>query len=136
MSTEDTKIKIEKFQGDNYALWKFKMEMLLTEKELWACATEEGMPPAGDQHRGNWDKKAQRARALICLSLANEQLGKVMKCTTPKQVLAVLDGEYQSTAAANKILLKKRLFRFKMLDDAQVEISLSDCVSESENVCF
>ena len=117
---DETKFKVEKFQGDNYALWKFKIEMLLTEKDLWACATEEGMPPIGEQTRVAWDKKSQCARALICFSLANEQLGKVIKCATPKEVLAVLDGEFQSKAVANKILLKKKLFKFKILDDVVI----------------
>ena len=75
---------------------------------------------AANQTRGAWDKKAQHVRAIICLSLTNKQLGKVMKWTTLKQVLAVLDGEYQSIAPANKILLKKNLFKFKMLDDVVI----------------
>jgi hypothetical protein len=26
---------VEKFNGDNFSLWKFKMEMVLSSKELW-----------------------------------------------------------------------------------------------------
>ena len=34
-STNDNLPMIEKFNGDNFGLWKFKMEMVLAAKDLW-----------------------------------------------------------------------------------------------------
>ena len=39
---------IEKFNGENFSLWKFKMEMILVEKDLWEIVEGTKGPPSFD----------------------------------------------------------------------------------------
>ena len=41
-----SRIEIEKFNGQNFELWKLKMEDLLVDKEQWA-AVDPGTKPTG-----------------------------------------------------------------------------------------
>jgi hypothetical protein len=45
------RIKIEKFNGKNFELWKLKMEDLLVDKEQW-IAMDPGTPPTSTQPTG------------------------------------------------------------------------------------
>ena len=38
----------EKFDGKNFHLWKFKMQMILEDKDLWSIVCGEEVEPAGD----------------------------------------------------------------------------------------
>ncbi len=72
----------EKFKGEGYALWKFKMELFLREKELWEVAQGMGKPVSVDAASAAalaaWEVKATKAKTAICLALADNQLIKVM----------------------------------------------------------
>ena len=38
---------IDKFNGENFTLWKFKMEMIFAEKDLWEIVeSTEAAPPS------------------------------------------------------------------------------------------
>jgi hypothetical protein len=39
---------IDKFKGDNFNLWKFKMEMVLESMDLWEIVEESEEPPSSD----------------------------------------------------------------------------------------
>lgn len=41
----DDLVRIDKFDGKNFHLWKFKMQMVLEDKDLWGIVSgEEGQP--------------------------------------------------------------------------------------------
>jgi len=39
---------IDKFNGENFGLWKFRMEMVLSSMDLWEIVDESEKPPAAD----------------------------------------------------------------------------------------
>lgn len=57
------KLQFSKLNGNNYQMWKFKMELLLIEKELWDTVSEK-RPAAPD---AEWLKRDGKARARIGL---------------------------------------------------------------------
>lgn len=65
MSPMESKIMIDKFDGTNYRLWAYKMEMHLKAKGLWDHVTE------AVTHDNDKNGKAQ---ALIVLALSDQQL--------------------------------------------------------------
>lgn len=40
---------IDKFNGDNFSLWKFKMEMLLESVDLWETVEGTEKPPSVEE---------------------------------------------------------------------------------------
>ncbi|KAJ3004404.1 hypothetical protein HKX48_001236 [Thoreauomyces humboldtii] len=64
--TESTKITMTRFTGDNFHLWKFKMQMYLLEKGVWSAVTAklsdkevEELDPENDLTAARKDQKAQ-----------------------------------------------------------------------------
>ena len=41
-------LRIEKFSAVNFYLWKFKMQMILEEKDLWDIVSSSEVEPAND----------------------------------------------------------------------------------------
>ena len=78
-------LRIEKFKGENFHLWKFKMQMVLEEKDLWNIVKGDEVEPAEEgttetQSR-QFQKRERKALATICLSLGDEQLSLVRTAT-------------------------------------------------------
>ena len=69
--------KVGKFDGSNYHMWSYKMQMLLTAKGLWGQV--DGSTTIDK------DKMIQ-AQALIVLRLEDNQLIHVMRAKTPGEV--------------------------------------------------
>ena len=72
---------IDKFDGTNFHLWKFKMQMVLEDKDLWSIVSGEEVEPVGEgtteASLQKFRKRARKAMATICLSLCNNQLSLV-----------------------------------------------------------
>jgi hypothetical protein len=61
-----SRIEIEKFNGQNFELWKIKMEYLLVDREQWTTVCP-GAPPTGILTE-EWEKLERRARSTAeCL---------------------------------------------------------------------
>ena len=60
---ETSRIEIKKFNGQNFELWKLKMEDLLVDREQWIAVDPGTKPTATSQEY--WDKLERRARSTI-----------------------------------------------------------------------
>ena len=79
MASEDSAShRIDKFNGENLHLWKFKMQMVLEEKDLWGIVSGDGREPVGTcitkAQKELYKKRARKELATICLSLGDNQL--------------------------------------------------------------
>ena len=64
-----SRIEIEKFNGQNFELWKLKMEDLLVDQEQWIVVDSSTKPAATSQD--DWDKLERRVRSTIRLCLSD-----------------------------------------------------------------
>ena len=64
-----SRIEIEKFNGQNFELWKLKMEDLLVDREQWIVVDLSTKPTATSQEY--WYKLERRVRSKIRLCLSN-----------------------------------------------------------------
>ena len=123
------KFEVEKFDGQgDFGLWKFKMLMQLELQGLDFVLGEEessnsvkGKEKEGDVTESTSSpvdplkkEKDKRANNLICSSLSNMILQKVMKETTALGVWKALERDYQTKSLPNQIYLKQRFASFKM----------------------
>ncbi|TPX52461.1 hypothetical protein PhCBS80983_g06478 [Powellomyces hirtus] len=77
------RLTIDKFTGENFHLWKFKMQAMLKAKSLWR-AIERTLPlDTADQDACRKEKKAM---AALVLSLGDEQLMHVQNAATAAEV--------------------------------------------------
>jgi transposase InsO family protein len=115
MSTMSEKLPFNKFDGKNFHLWKFRMQMVLEEKELWEVV-EEGKA-AGDTE----EKKDRKAKAIICLSLEDNQLMIVKSASSAKEAWDKLERHYERKGLANKLFLRRKLFTTQMKPGDNIE---------------
>lgn len=78
-----SKIGIEKFNGENFELWKLKMEDLLVDREQWV-AIKLGMIPSGTS-KEDWEKLDRKARSTIQLCIIDSVLLNVSGEDTAKK---------------------------------------------------
>jgi hypothetical protein len=72
-----SRIEIEKFNGQNFELWKLKIEDLLVDREQWETVCP-GTIPTG-MSREEWEKLERRERSMIRLCLADSVLVECLR---------------------------------------------------------
>lgn len=133
-----TKFKMEKFDGKgDFGMWKFKMLMQLELQGLGKVLEDESAEESSSEKddsdsklkaKEELDPKAKekdtRVRNLICSSLTNIVLRKVMKEQTAKGVWKALEADYQTKTLPNRIYLKQSFASFKMSEQKSIEENL------------
>ena len=111
-----TKWSIEKFDGVNFHLWKFKMQMVLEEKGLYYCVQE------GVEKNSNSAEKAadRKALATICLALGDSQLMHVRNASCANEAWTKLEKNFEMTGLANAIFLRRRFYTSVMGESGTV----------------
>jgi transposase InsO family protein len=103
---------LEKFDGENFHLWKFKMQLVLEEKDLWEIVT------GSEEHPGNsdekikiaYERKERKALATICLNLKDSQLSHVRAASSAKEAWSKLEKLYETKSLANHLFLRRKFF--------------------------
>ena len=79
---------IDKFNSENFGLWKFRMEMVLLSMDLQEIVEETGEPSAHDDDPNvikEYNCHAKKALSVIGLSLGNDQLVHIKNCKGPPE---------------------------------------------------
>ena len=98
---------IRKFNGDNYPLWAFKMQMYLKGKGLWGVVAED--VPITEENK----EKIQKAHTIIVLHLEDSQLLHVVQSKSAKQAWFTLQELNNTNDMSSKMYLKERFSTFK-----------------------
>jgi hypothetical protein len=91
---EDGKFRVEKFNGQNYQLWKMQMEDYLYQKDLF-------LPLGGIEKKSmamkdeEWEVLDRKALGTIWLSLAASVAFNISKEKTTKELMDALDKLYE-----------------------------------------
>jgi hypothetical protein len=114
---------MEKFDGGNFHLWKFKMRMMLSKHGLWKFVYESATLPSEEVARADYNEKETKAFALLCEHLMDAQLAHIQYCDNVKSAWEALCGVHE--AKGNKLFLRRRFFTIKMQegDDMLVHIN-------------
>lgn len=128
---------MEKFdESGDFGMWKFKMLMQLKLQGLGNVLNKEVVKDTKVEEDSSSKteevtkkdplakKKDTRARNLICSSLTNMVLRKVMKETTALGVWKALEGDYQTKTLPNRIYLKPSFASYKIVESKSIEGNL------------
>jgi hypothetical protein len=122
---EDGKFRVEKFNGQNYQLWKMQMEDYLYQKDLF-------LPLSGVAKKSTtmkdeeWEILDRKALGTIWLSMATSVAFNISKEKTTKGLMETLAKLYEKPSTSNKVFLMKRLFNMKMLEGGSVADHLNE----------
>jgi hypothetical protein len=114
----NSRIEIEKFNGQNFELWKLKIEYLLVDREQWTTVCPGTMPTGMSMEE--WEKLERRERSMIRLCLADSVLLNVSGEDLAKKLWDKLGSLYQSKSLVNKLFLRKKLYLLRMSDGSSV----------------
>jgi hypothetical protein len=111
--SEDGKFRVEKFNGQNFQLWKMQMEDYLYQKDIFLPLSGVAKKPTAMKDE-EWDILDRKALGTIRLSLAASMAFNISKEKTMKGLMDALAKLYEKTSASNKVFLMKRLFNMNM----------------------
>lgn len=96
---KDTEVAFEQLGAKNYAVWTYRMKLLLTKKQLWGAIDPGNLAQ---------DRDAQ-ALALIGMHVSDIYLPTVFECKTAKEAWTKLASMLQPTSTARKLALLRDL---------------------------
>uniref|UniRef100_A0AAV1UT75 Uncharacterized protein n=1 Tax=Peronospora matthiolae TaxID=2874970 RepID=A0AAV1UT75_9STRA len=111
-----TNAHINKFDGTNFHTWKFKMQMVLEERDLREVTSGEIKLEhlATTLEQSTFKRKSRKALAIICLAMEDSQLPLVRSASGAYDAWSRLEGHFEKKSLANKLFLRRRFFTAKM----------------------
>ncbi|UYV83979.1 hypothetical protein LAZ67_X000772 [Cordylochernes scorpioides] len=105
-------LQIQKFNGDNFHLWKFQMKIILEAKDLLSITDgSEVKPEIEDIAKfSEWKKKDAKSKMLITTALEFKYLQQLVNCQTSAEMWKKLSTIYELKSETNKYLLQQRFF--------------------------
>ncbi|KAH9689185.1 hypothetical protein KPL70_015411 [Citrus sinensis] len=110
------KYEIEKFNGNNFSLWKIKMKAILRKNNCLAAIGEKLMEITDDK----WNEIDGNAISDLHLALADGVLSSVAEKNTVKEIWDTLTKLYEAKSLHNKIFLKRKLYTLRMTESTMV----------------
>lgn len=122
----DLKNGIEKLNSSNYFQWKFKMQMFLKKEDLWRVIIENA-PTAAASLR-SWNKKDERAQAIIALSVEDSELVHIRDQETAIGTWNALKEAHELDTVTNRISLYKQIASLKMKEKDNIEKHINEFI--------
>jgi hypothetical protein len=85
-SENDGLISVNNFGGENFNLYKLKLEMVMSTKDLWEIVEGSELPPssiASDEVKKAYERRCKKAFAIIAINLVNKELALIKGCKGP-----------------------------------------------------
>jgi hypothetical protein len=123
-------ITLEKFNGFNFHTWKVKIQLQMMHRNLWGIVKGTEKAPTDPRQLIEWEKKDDRAKAILGLSLADSQLHLIDLKKSSAELWAQLSTIFGEKAVNAKFSLKLQLFKLKMHD----EVSLSSHINNLKSL--
>ena len=124
----DQKWSIPKLDGSNWMTWKFQMEHMLLDQELWGYV--DGTMKLEDardaEARALFKKKSQKALTAIIMATATSRLHIIQMCKEPADAWKRLQDQFQKGTLAMKLNLRKKYFRLELTEGTPMERHLRE----------
>ena len=99
---EDLKLRVEKFNGQNYPLWKMQMEDYLYQKDMYLPLGGKAAKLAAMKDE-EWNLLDRKALGTIRLCLAASVAFNISKEKTIEDVMKALGKLYEKPSASNRV---------------------------------
>ena len=127
MAMEESKVKIDRFDGTDFSYWRMQIEDYLYQKKLHLPllgTKPEEMPTA------EWELLDRQVLGVVRLTLARNVAFNIKEETTTVGMMKALANMYEKPSASNKVYLMRRLFNLKMIEGK----SIADHVNEFSTI--
>ncbi|KAK5770576.1 hypothetical protein PVK06_046727 [Gossypium arboreum] len=122
-----TRFEIEKFNGEaNFNLWQVRMMAILVQSGLKKVVI--GKKPE-NLNKTEWEELDEKALSAIQLYLTNTVLQEVLMEKTSSALWKRLETLYATKSLANRLVLKQRLFTFRMNEGELLRYHISQFIT-------
>lgn len=117
MAHTSDKYTIAKLNNDNYFNWKFRMEMLLKEKEVWT--TISGEIPSTQST--DWKRMDEKALSTIALTIEDNQIQHVRDCKHAKLAWEALRDFHHKDTAGSRLRILRSIMKLRADESSNME---------------
>ena len=117
--TSSSRIEINKFDDQNFELWKIKMKDILIDREQWIVVDPSAKPTRTSQEY--WEELERKETSTIRLFLSNSMLLNVYGEHSVVNLWMMLGGLYQLKFIVNKLFLQNKLYHLRMEHNGTVQ---------------
>lgn len=107
--------KIEKLGERNFHVWKQKIKLILSFRELEDVIADQEPPVDVDEFE-KWKKRDAKAKAVIGLTLSDDHLDHVRGVETAMEMWNAILNVFQRNTLLNKIKARRDFYSVKMND--------------------
>jgi hypothetical protein len=93
---------MEKFDGGNFHLWKFKMHTIFSKHGLWKFVDGNETIPDDEDEMINHNEKLTKAFALLCEHFMDAQPAQIQYCKNVKNAWETFCDVHESKTIRNK----------------------------------
>jgi hypothetical protein len=115
---------VERFNGENFHNWQYRLEMLLKAKRLWNIAKGNEVLSGSDandqQKQKEHQEKLDETMALISMTIDDRHISIIQNVKTPKEALEKLATYYQNPGPSNKLFLRQKLTQCKLEENESI----------------
>ncbi|XP_062537717.1 uncharacterized protein LOC134206054 [Armigeres subalbatus] len=111
------KISFARLNNQNWQIWKFRMEMMLTREELWYVIEDEKPETVSKQ----WTRDDKKARATIGLFIDDNQFGLVKNANSAKKFWDNLREYHEKNTVTSRVSLLKKLCSLNLQEGSDLE---------------
>ena len=129
-----TGVSIERLDGSNYHVWKFKMQLILEDKDLYGVIDGTDVKPEKAESVAEWVKRDKKARVTICLAVSDSTLATVRSCDTAKSVWDKLASVFESKSLVNRLFMRRKLLTMKMSEGDALSVHINSIKTLSEQL--
>jgi hypothetical protein len=94
---------MEKFDGGNFHLWKFKMCMMLSKHEFWKFVNGSATILDDEDEMANYNEKA--TKALLCEHFTDSQLAHIQYCENVNSTWETFCDVHKTKTIGNKLFI-------------------------------
>ncbi|UYV67661.1 hypothetical protein LAZ67_5001506 [Cordylochernes scorpioides] len=108
----ENSVQVPKFDGKNFASWKFRIVSILEGKELDDLL--EGDPPEDEVKFKEWKKKDAQAKGIITCVMTDSLVALILNCKTSKDIWIALHERYEGDKKKKIIEARNDVSRLTM----------------------
>lgn len=120
---DNVQSSMQKLNDQNYTIWKFKMQLVLSRDGLWGAVS--AARPTTDAD-GAWAQKNEKAKVAIGLALDDSQLLHVMRLETAKEMWDTLQDYHERSSLTGKIHIWRTLYTTRLSEGGSMAEHLNE----------
>lgn len=107
-------LKIDKLRDNNFHVWKQKIELVLSFRDLSDHIVEGAAAPREEEKAAEWSRNDSKARAVIGLTIPDEYLEMVRDCDTVLEMCMSIQNIFRRSTLLNQLHARRKFYSAKM----------------------